>query len=381
MKKPVYLDYFSTTPCDPRVLEAMLPYFGEKFGNPWAKAHAAGRAAFSVFEEAMEKIASLIGAHGESITITSGATEANNLALQGMAEAATDRKEIVITQIEHNCVSNTAAHLAKKGFTIKTVPVNAEGFVEIDELKKHVSDRTLLVSVITASHELGTLQPLKECAKAAHDAGAVFHTDAVQAAGKISIDVEALDIDMLSFAPHKFYGPQGVGALYVRQKPPVAISPITFGGAQQKLRAGTMPFPLIVGFAKACEISIAEMEQNKTHLDKLVNLLWGKLQEGIPGIKQNGGTPRLPGLLNIRLPGAGALDVMTELAEDVCMSTGAACAAAARKPSPVLKAIGLSDEEVNCSLRLSVGRNSTEEEMLYAAEKLAEATKQLKAAA
>lgn len=377
MKKPVYLDYHSTTPCDPRVIEAMVPYFGGKFGNPGATSHAHGRAAAKALEEAKEGAAALIGAHGESLTITSGATEANNLALMGMAEVATDRREIVITAIEHNCVSNTAAHLAKKGFTVKTVPVNRDGFVEPAELKKHVNEKTLLVSVITASHELGTLQPLRDCSDAAHAAGAVFHTDAVQAAGKIPLDVEALGVDMLSYAPHKFYGPLGVGALYVRQRPPVAIDRITFGGAQQRLRAGTVPLPLVAGFAEACRVALEGMEQNARRANALTAGFLKQLQDGIPGLAVNGGMLRLPGLLNIRLPGVEAQDIMLELADDLCMSTGAACASAARKPSPVLKAIGLSDMDVNCSLRLSLGRQTTEEELSFAAERLSEGVRKL----
>jgi len=377
MKTPVYLDYHSTTPCDEAVLEAMVPYFGAKFGNPGAKSHAHGRAASNVLEEAREKTDDIIGAHGESITFTSGATESNNLALQGLAAQAGDRNEIVITSIEHNCVSNTAASLATKGFTVKTVPVNKDGFVLPADLKKAVSAKTLVVSVITASHEIGTIQPLKHLAKIAHDAGALFHTDATQAIGKVTVDVEEMDIDLLSFSAHKLYGPVGIGALYVRQKPPVAVSRIFFGGEQQRLRPGTVPLPLAVGFGEACRVAGEGLKTHIPRIARITELLLKNLQAGIPGLALNGGAPRLPGLLNIRLPGVNAQDIMLELSSDVCMSTGAACASAQRKPSAVLKAIGLSDAEVDCSLRLTAGRGSTEEEMRYAAEKLAAGVRKL----
>jgi cysteine desulfurase len=377
MKKPVYLDYHSTTPCDPVVIDAMMPCFGEGFGNPGAKSHAHGRSAARQLEQAVEKIGRLIGAGPECITLTSGATESNNLALLGLAERATDRKEIVISAIEHNCVSNTAAYLATKGFTVKTVPVDAHGFVQPDELKKHVTAQTLVVSVITASHEIGTIQPLKECAKIAHDAGALFHTDATQALGKIAFDVSDIDADLVSYSAHKIYGPVGIGALYVRQKPPVAISRVFFGGAQQSLRPGSVPLALAVGFGAACDVATKGLTTYIPHMEQMAALLLAELQKAIPAMKLNAGAPHLPGLLNIRLPNISAQDIMLELADDLCMSTGAACSTANRKPSPVLKAIGLSDSDVDCSLRLTVGRHSTPEEMVYAAAKLADGVARL----
>lgn len=378
MKKPVYLDYHSTTPCDPAVVAAMTPYFsGEKFGNPGAKSHAHGRSAADALEQAKAKIGALIGAGPETITLTSGATESNNLSLLGVAAKASDRREIVMTAIEHNCVSNTAEHLAKHGFTLKTVPVNKEGFVQPEELKKYVSDKTLLVGVITANHEIGTIQPLKECAKIAHAAGALFQTDATQAAGKIPLNVAEIDCDLLSFSAHKLYGPAGIGALYVRQKPPVAIDRIFFGGAQQALRPGTPPLALAVGFGAACDIAAKNLDANAKRLRTLAELLEKKLRDAIPGFAVNGGSPRLPGLLNIRLPGVSAQEIMLDLNDALCMSTGAACASAQRKPSPVLKAIGLSDGEVDSSLRLSLGRGTTEDEILFAAEALAASTRKL----
>jgi cysteine desulfurase len=377
VKKPVYLDYHSTTPCDPAVIDAMMPFFGGSFGNPGAKSHAHGRNAARQLEQAVEKIGALIGAGPECVTLTSGATESNNLALLGLAERATDRKEIVISAIEHNCVSNTAAYLATKGFTVKTVPVDAHGFVQPEELKKHVSAQTFVVSVITASHEIGTIQPLKECAQIAHASGALFHTDATQALGKIAFDVNDIDADLVSYSAHKLYGPVGIGALYVRQKPPVPVSRVFFGGAQQALRPGSVPLALAVGFATACELAEQGLATHIPRIEKTTALLLAELQARIPALKLNGGAPRLPGLLNIRLPDVSAQDIMLELADDVCMSTGAACSSANRKPSPVLKAIGLSDHDIDCSLRLTAGRGSTAEEMTYAAAKLAEGVERL----
>ncbi len=377
MKKPVYLDYHSTTPCDTEVIDAMMPFFGGSFGNPGAKSHAHGRDAARQLEQAVEKIGRLIGAAPECITLTSGATESNNLALLGLAERATDRKEIVISAIEHNCLSNTAAYLATRGFTVKTVPVDANGFVQPEELKKYVTAQTLVVSLITASHEIGTIQPLKECTKIAHATGALFHTDATQALGKIAFDVNDIHADLVSYSAHKIYGPVGIGALYVRQKPPVPISRVFFGGAQQSLRPGSVPLALSVGFATACELAGQGLVTHIPRIEKMTALLLAELQARIPALKLNGGGPRLPGLLNIRLPDVSAQDIMLELADDVCMSTGAACSSANRKPSPVLKAIGLSDNDIDCSLRLTVGRQSTAEEMTYAAAKLAEGVTRL----
>lgn len=378
MKKPVYLDYHSTTPCDPAVIDAMMPFFGGSFGNPGAKSHAHGRNAARQLEQSVEKIGALIGAGPECITLTSGATESNNLALLGLAERTTDRKEIVISAIEHNCVSNTAAYLATKGFTVKTASVDAEGVVGMDALKKLVTPETLVVSVIAASHEIGTIQPLRECAGIAHAAGALFHTDATQALGKIAFDVNDINADLVSYSAHKLYGPVGIGALYVRQKPPMPISRVFFGGAQQSLRPGSVPLALAVGFGTACELAREGIAGHIPHIEKMAALLQGELQRRIPLLAINGGGQRLPGLLNIRLPdGIYAQDIMMDLANDICASSGAACASANRKPSAVLKAIGLDDDAIARSLRLTVGRQSTAEEMVYAATKLAEGVQRL----
>jgi cysteine desulfurase len=384
IKRPLYLDYHSTTPCEPQALAAMLPYFSpEKFGNPGARAHAHGRRAAAELEAAKERIAALVGATAETVTVTSGATESNNLALLGTAEAArragNARNEILVGALEHDCVRKTLAYLGDKGFTVKTVPSDAGGFITPEAVKALAGDKTLLVSVMAANHEIGTVQPVAEIAKAAHAVGALFHSDAAQAAGKVPLDVAAMDIDMLSFCSHKLYGPSGIGALYVRQKPPVDVASVFHGGSQQSLRPGTVPLALAVGFGAACDIAQEQMAAQAERLAAHADLFVKTLEDGGAEFFVNGArSPRLPGSLNLRFAGVTAEDLMLELADDLCMSTGAACASAAKKPSPVLKAIGLTDEEVAGSLRVSLGRKTTGDEVVFAAKTLAEAAARLR---
>lgn len=370
---PVYLDHFSTTPCDAAVLAAMVPYFDESFGNPHAVAHAPGRHAFRVFEAAREDIAALIGATGAGITLTSGATEANNLALFGVAEAAKGpRREIVISAIEHDSVSRPAAALAQRGFTLRVLPVSPAGYVRLEDAAAVIGENTLLVSVIAASHELGTLQPIRDIAALARKNGALMHSDATQAAGKIPLDVEALGVDLLSFCAHKIYGPAGIGALWVRQKPPVMLQPQLLGGGQQLFRAGTIPLPLAVGFAAACRLALARLPIEGPRLRALADSLLTALQTDGTGVVAHSRSD-IPGLLNIRFPGIAAEELMADFSGALYMSSGAACASASRKPSPVLQAVGLDDAAIAGSLRLSLGHSSTPENISAAAQLLAEA--------
>jgi len=372
---PIYLDHFSTTPCAPEVLAAMVPYFDESFGNPHAVAHAAGRHAFRVFEAAREDIAGLIGATGSGLTLTSGATEANNLALFGIAEAARGtRREIIISAIEHDSVSRPAAALAQRGFTLKVLPVTSEGYVRPADAAAAINDNTLLVSVIMASHELGTVQPIREIAALARAKGALMHTDATQAAGKIPLDVEALGVDLLSFCAHKIYGPAGIGALWVRQKPPVTLQPQLLGGGQQVFRAGTIPLALVVGFAAACRRAREKLPAEAPRLKALAEQLLQDLQAAGTSVIAHSRSD-VPGLLNIRFPGVAAEDLMADLSGALHMSSGAACASASRKPSPALQAIGLDDTAIAGSLRLSLGHASTAENMKMAAQLLAGAVR------
>ena len=370
--KPLYLDYHSTTPCETQVIDAMLPYFGADFGNPHAKAHAAGRAAHRVYEAARADIGALIGADAESITLTSGATEANNLALFGVAAAASDRREIIISAIEHDSVENPARALAKRGFTVKFLPVTPQGYVRLEDANAAISNKTLLISIIAASHELGTAQPLAEIAALAKQHGALFHTDATQAAGKIPLDVAAIGADLLSFSAHKIYGPLGIGALYVRQKPPVALAPQIFGGGQQRLRAGTIPLALAVGFGTACRLVKNGIAEESARLAPLRDRLFSTLESRGTGVIRHSRSD-LPGLLNIRFPNIAAEELMLDCVNDLCLSSGAACASAARKPSGVLKAIGLDDAAIAGSLRISLGHATTAADIDFAAEKLAAA--------
>lgn len=377
MKRPVYLDHHSTTPCDPAVVAAMLPYFTDHFGNPGAKSHLPGRTAAAVLETALEKIAAVVGATPETITLTSGATESNHLAIAGVAVAATDRREIIISAIEHGCVSAAAAQLAQNGFRVKTLPVTAGGFLLPETLAAAVGPETLLVSVIAASHEIGTMQDVRALCGIAHAAGALFHSDATQAVGKIPVDVAALGVDMLSYSAHKFYGPAGIGALYVRQKPPVPINRVMAGGAQQRLRPGSVPLALAAGFGAASDIATAALQAHIPRIAALTALLEQLLRQEIAGLEMNGGVPRLPGILNLRLPGVSAQDIMMATADDLAMSSGAACASARRAPSAVLQAIGLSAQQIDCCLRLTIGRGTTEEEIRFTARCLGDAVRKL----
>jgi len=383
MKLPVYMDHHSTTPCAPEVLAEMLPYFSEDFGNPHARTHARGRKAAAALQTALGKIGKLINATPETLTLTSSATESCNLAILGLTAAATDRREIVISALEHDCVAKTAAQLAAQGFTVKTLPVTPEGFVRVEDIAATVTDKTLILSLIAASHEIGTLQPLQRAAEIAHAKGALLHTDATQAAGKVVLDAQALGVDLLSFSAHKIYGPAGIGALYVRSGVMKSLTPQMFGGMQQRLRPGSVPLPLAVGFGTACEIAMRDMAENAARLATLTDDLLNRLRAANIGAAVNGSRHDvLPGLLNIRLKDVDADMLMLSLQNDICVSSGAACASASRKPSRILQAIGLSDAEIAGSLRFSLGRGTMPEEVAFAATRvIAEARRQKSAAA
>lgn len=371
---PLYLDYHATTPCDPAVVEAMTPYFTAQFGNPSAKSHANGRAAAAAVAEAKEKIAALIGGTPESVILTSGATESNNIALLGIAAAADrgERNEILVSALEHASIRHAAAHLGKNGFIVKTIPATADGLITPEAVATCISDKTLLVSVMTVNHEIGTIQPVEAIATIAHAAGALFHSDAAQAAGKIPIHVESMGIDLLSLSGHKFYGPQGIGALYVRSKPPIKRSPVLFGGEQQPGRSGTIPLALAIGLGEACRIAGSLMQGEALRQKALTEAFLKILRERNITFTINGSmTSRLPGSLNLLFPGKSADSLLLDLSGDLCLSTGSACASGSRSPSAVLKAIGLSDEETASCLRVSFGRQTSLEDVVCAAEKIA----------
>ncbi|MGH7111293.1 MAG: aminotransferase class V-fold PLP-dependent enzyme [Stellaceae bacterium] len=377
---PIYLDNQSTTRLDPRVLEAMLPWFTEKYGNPHSESHAFGRTAAAAVERAREEAAALIHADPREIVFTSGATEANNLALKGAAHFArahpqgTPRDHIVVLATEHKCVLESARRLEGEGFPLTVLPVEADGLVSLATLEAALTPQTLLLSVMAAHNEIGVIQPLAAIGALCREQGVLFHTDAAQAFGKIALDVEAMKIDLLSISGHKVYGPKGVGALYVRRRPRVRLAPLFDGGGQERgLRSGTLPAPLIVGLGRAAVLAEAEMEEEARRLRHLRDRLWTNLARRVPGLRLNGDPERrLPGNLNLTFPGLPAR-ALIEACPSLAFSTGSACTSAAVEPSYVLRALGLPDALADASIRLGLGRFTSAAEVDFAADALAAA--------
>jgi cysteine desulfurase len=359
---PIYLDHHATTPVDPRVLAVMLPYFTEHFGNPTSTTHQYGWAAEAAVTGAREQIAAAIGASPEEIVFTSGATEANNLALKGIAEAYFSKGQHIITlKTEHNAVLDPCRYLESLGFTVTYLAVNSDGLVDLVELKNAIRSDTILVSIMTANNEIGVLQPLAEIGKLCRTREILFHTDAAQAIGKIPLDVNLLNIDLMSLTAHKVYGPKGIGALYVRRRNPrVKLSPQLHGGGHERgMRSGTLYPPQIVGFAAAVEIAIAEIEPRTAKLIELRERLWSQLSE-IDGIYLNGHpTQRLAGNLNISVAGVDGNALLLALRPTVALSSGAACSSAKIAPSHVLQALGRSESLAYAALRFGIGHNNT----------------------
>lgn len=374
----IYLDNQATTPTDPRVVDAMLPWFTAQPGNPHSVEHAAGRAAEAAVEAARAEIAFLIGAEPREIVLTSGATEANNLAIKGVARhaAAQDspRRRIITVVTEHKCVLESVADLRHEGFEPAVLPVGPDGLLDLDRLRAALAVPTLLVSVMAANNEIGVLQDIPAIAAVVHAAGALLHTDAAQAVGKIAVDVGGWDVDLLSISGHKVYGPKGVGALYVRRRPRARLTALFSGGGQERtLRSGTLPTPLIVGLGVASRIAAAEMARDTAAATLLRARFWGGLTARVPGLRLNGDPARrLAGNLNLTFPAARALDLMAATPE-LCLSTGSACGSALIEPSYVLRAIGLGPEAASRTLRVGIGRFTSEAEVDYAAAALAAA--------
>ncbi len=370
--RPIYLDNQATTPCDPRVVAAMLPYFSEAFGNPHSVEHALGREAEASVARARAEVAALIGATPREIVFTSGATESNNLAIKGAARFAArmenPRRRLITLATEHKCVLQATADLAEEGFEPVFLPVRPDGRLDPEALRMALATPTLLVSVMAANNETGVLQDITALAALAHEAGALFHTDAAQAVGKIALDVAAQGIDLLSISGHKLYGPKGVGALYVRHRPRVRLAPLISGGGQERgLRSGTLPAPLIVGFGAACRLAGAEMAAEAERLAGLRERLLARLGDAIPGISVNGSREhRLAGNLNLAFPAARAETLLADL-PDLCLSTGSACSSAAVEPSYVLGAMGVPAEVAARSLRIGIGRFTSAAEIDLAA--------------
>ena len=361
---PVYLDNQATTPCDPRVVAVMLPWFSERFGNPHSAEHAMGRQAEQAVEAARAQVAALIGADPREIVLTSGATESNNIAIKGAArfQASGERRRIVTVATEHKCVLESVADLAAEGFEPVVLPVGADGLLDPAVLAEALRIPTLLVSVMAVNNETGVVQDLPMLAAITREAGALFHTDAAQAAGKILLNVAG--IDLLSLSGHKLYGPKGVGALYVRRRPRVRLAPLFSGGGQERgLRAGTLPTPLVVGFGEACRLAALEMVAEAARLTLLRDRLLAGLR--VPVTINGSLTRRVPGNLNLTLP-YPALDVL-RTQPDLCVSTGSACSSAAIEPSYVLRAMGLAPEQAARTLRVGLGRFTSAADVDFAA--------------
>jgi cysteine desulfurase len=386
---PIYLDNQSSTRLDPRVLEAMLPYFTEQFGNPHSASHAYGRIAAEAIEHARREVAALIHADPRELIFTSGATEANNLAIKGVAhfarlypQSGTPRDHIVTLTTEHKCVLESCAQLEREGFRITYLPVEPNGLVSLDTLAAALSERTLLVSVMAAHNEIGVIQALAEIGALCRSRGVLFHSDAAQAFGKIALDVEGMQIDLLSISGHKVYGPKGVGVLYVRRRPRVRLLPLIDGGGQERgLRSGTLPTPLCVGIGRAAAIAAAEMTDEAARLRGLRDRLQTGLARRVPGLRLNGDAERrLPGNLNFCFPGIPAMKLI-EACPGIAISTGSACTSASVEPSYVLRALGLSEADANSGIRIGLGRFTTPAEVDFAVDALAAAATRLKAEA
>jgi cysteine desulfurase len=385
---PVYLDYQATTPCDPRVLQAMLPWFTEKFGNPASITHAYGREAEAAVERARGQVAALVNADAREIVFTSGATEANNLAVKGalrfhkqFGPADQGRDHVVTLVTEHKCVLESAKAMEAEGFRATYLPVEPSGLVDLGRLEKAIDDKTALVSVMAAHNEIGVIQPLAAIGALCRARGVLFHSDAAQAVGKIAIDVEAMNIDLMSISGHKVYGPKGIGALYVRRRPRARITPLIDGGGQERgMRSGTLPTPLCVGLGEAAALAQAEMAGEAKRLLELRRRFLAGIMHALPQTRLNGDPERrLPGNLNLSFPGVPAPALM-EACPGLALSTGSACTAAEIEPSFVLRALGLSDELAAASIRIGLGRFTTADEVDFAVGTLAAAVKHLGAA-
>lgn len=387
--EPIYMDHHATTPVDPRVLEAMLPYFCEKFGNAASTTHGFGHVAASAVKAARESIAEAVGARAGEIVFTSGATESNNLALLGAAASYRDAgKHIVSVATEHSAVLDPLKQLAKRGYLVTSLPVTAAGsddagMVTVDQVAEALRRDTILVTVMAANNEIGAIQPIAAIGRLCKEREILFHTDATQAVGRIPVDVAAWDVDMMSFSAHKMYGPKGVGALFVRRRKPfVRLEPLIYGGGHERgFRSGTLNVPGIVGMARALELCREDMEEEAERLATLRNRLYEGLVSRLDGVHLNGPAldngRRLPGNLNVRFEGIDGESLLLST-RNLAASSGSACTSAHPEPSHVLRSLGLTDEAARGSIRFGLGRGNTEAQVDYAVEAIVDAVRRLR---
>ncbi|KAH8599303.1 mitochondrial putative cysteine desulfurase [Bisporella sp. PMI_857] len=367
-QRPIYLDMQATTPLDPRVLDAMLPYYSGLYGNPHSRTHAYGWETDKATEEAREHIAKLIGADPKEIIFTSGATESNNMSIKGVARffgRSGKKKHIITTQTEHKCVLDSCRHLQDEGFDVTYLPVKSNGLIDMAELEAAIRSDTAIVSIMAVNNEIGVIQPLSEIGKLCRSKKVFFHTDGAQAVGKIELDVNAMNIDLMSISSHKIYGPKGIGACYVRRRPRVRIDPIISGGGQERgLRSGTLAPALVVGFGEACRIAREELSYDSKRIRKLSERLLSGLL-AMEHTTQNGDRVRsYPGCVNVSFAYVEGESLLMAL-KDIALSSGSACTSASLEPSYVLRALGSSDESAHSSIRFGIGRFTTESEIDY----------------
>jgi cysteine desulfurase len=365
VKYPIFMDYQSTTPCDPRVVEVMIPYFTEKFGNPHSRSHAFGWEAEAACELARERVARVIGASEKEIIFTSGATEANNIALKSVGAFYKDKKNHIITVVtEHKCVLDSARHMEQQGFDVTYLPVQTNGLIDLGQLKAAITDKTLMVSVMAVNNEIGVIQPLAEIGKITRERGVFFHTDAAQAFGKIPLDVEAMNIDLMSISGHKIYAPKGVGALYVRRRPRIRLEALFSGGGQERgMRSGTLPVPLVVGFGEAARIAKEEMQEDAARIRFLAQKFLKAVMDDVPDVFMNGDREqRWPGCINLSFAYIEGESMIMAI-KNLAVSSGSACTSASLEPSYVLRSIGVGEELAHTSIRFGIGRFTTEAEI------------------
>src|SRR5215469_1577049 len=377
---PIYMDNHATTPVNPRVLERMLPYFREKFGNAASRSHTFGWVADAAVETARAEVAHLLGANPDEIVFTSGATESDNLAIKGVAEANREKGNHIVTAVtEHKAVIDSVKHLEKHGYQVTYLPVQKDGRIDLNDLERALGDKTILVTIMAANNETGVLQPLAEIGNLCRQRGVPFHTDAAQAAGKIPFDAGNQNLDLISISAHKMYGPKGVGGLYVRNAPNLRLAPLIDGGGHEHgLRSGTLNVPGIVGLGKACALASDEMPEESSRAAGLRNRLRDQIMSELDEVYVNGSVEhRLPGNLNLSFAGVDGEELLTGL-DDIALSSGAACTSAHIEPSYVLRALGISDALAQSSLRFGIGRFNTEPEVDYVAGRVIEVVRQLR---